>query len=255
MPRFDDKEKIVEQLARAVIRASGPSSRHFWKTASTSATRIRRFSSSSPATEDASTARSDRSAHPERCRLRLDRMTSPKSSPTTICGASCRRRWLASGCRARMHPSAWTPCKDMERDLDEGNVQLLRERASVETNSKVKKEIATGLALAALDGSDAQARLAAISTLRDSLRQDVLNKLQTLSREISRRQLRRERRARAAGRRGCGEIHQSDRRDILFGRPNVVFWAESGFGARADCHRTWRSRLASWASSTWRTAS
>ena len=59
-------------------------------------------------------------------------------------------------------------------------MQLLRERSSVETNSRVKKEIATGLALAALDGSDAQARLAAISTLRHSLRQDVLNKLQAL---------------------------------------------------------------------------
>ena len=50
----------------------------------------------------------------------------------------------------------------------------------METDSRVKKEIATGLALAALDGSDAQARLAAISTLRHSLRQDVLNKLQGL---------------------------------------------------------------------------
>ena len=56
-------------------------------------------------------------------------------------------------------------------------MQLLRERSGVETDSAVKKEIATGLALAALDRSDAQARLAAISTLRHSLRQDVLNKL------------------------------------------------------------------------------
>jgi urea transport system permease protein len=36
------------------------------------------------------------------------------------------------------------------------------------------------LALAALDGSDTQARIAAVSTLRYSLRQDVLNKLQGL---------------------------------------------------------------------------
>ena len=69
---------------------------------------------------------------------------------------------------------------DMEQNLDEGNVQLLRERYGVETDSSVKKEIATGLALATLDGSDAQARLAAISTLRASLRQDVLNKLEAL---------------------------------------------------------------------------
>jgi urea transport system permease protein len=70
--------------------------------------------------------------------------------------------------------------RDIEQDLDESNVQLLRERSGVETNSKVKNEIDTGLALAALDGADGQARLAAISTLRHSLRQDVLNKLQAL---------------------------------------------------------------------------
>jgi len=70
--------------------------------------------------------------------------------------------------------------RDMQQRLDEGNVQLLRERSSVETDSTVKKEIATALALAALDGSDTQARLSAISTLRHSLRQDVLNKLEAL---------------------------------------------------------------------------
>lgn len=70
--------------------------------------------------------------------------------------------------------------RDIERDLDEGNVQLLRGRSGVETDSRVRKEIATGLALAALGGSDRQARLSAISTLRHSLRQDVLNKLNSL---------------------------------------------------------------------------
>ena len=34
--------------------------------------------------------------------------------------------------------------RDIEQDLDEGNVQLLRERSGVETNSSVKEEIATG---------------------------------------------------------------------------------------------------------------
>jgi urea transport system permease protein len=70
--------------------------------------------------------------------------------------------------------------RDLEKDLDEGNVQLLRERSGVETNSAVKKEITVGLALAALNASDEQARLAAISTLRHSLRQDVLNQLEGL---------------------------------------------------------------------------
>src|SRR5204863_2141653 len=42
--------------------------------------------------------------------------------------------------------------RDMLRSLDDATVALLRERLGVETNSSVKKEIATGLALAALDG-------------------------------------------------------------------------------------------------------
>ena len=79
-----------------------------------------------------------------------------------------------------MHPLRLEAVKDMERDLNEGNVQLLRELSSQETNSKVKKEIAVGLALADLDSSGAQARLKAIATLKGSMRQDVLNKLQTL---------------------------------------------------------------------------
>jgi len=70
--------------------------------------------------------------------------------------------------------------RSIEADLDESNVQLLKQRIAVETNSRVKKEMATGLALAALDGSDEQARLDAIATLRSSVRQEVLNKLQSL---------------------------------------------------------------------------
>jgi urea transport system permease protein len=70
--------------------------------------------------------------------------------------------------------------KDIERDLNEGNVQLLRERGAAETNSKVKKEIAVGLGLASLDSADPRERLGAISMLEGSLRQDVLNRLQSL---------------------------------------------------------------------------
>jgi urea transport system permease protein len=66
---------------------------------------------------------------------------------------------------------------DILRSLDEANVALLRERIAVETNSKVKREIATGLALAALGETDAQARLDAIATLRGSVSQDARNKL------------------------------------------------------------------------------
>jgi urea transport system permease protein len=70
--------------------------------------------------------------------------------------------------------------REMLRSLDEATVALLREGSRVETNSGVKKEIATGLALATLDGSDARARLAAISTLSGSVSQDVRNRLALL---------------------------------------------------------------------------
>jgi urea transport system permease protein len=70
--------------------------------------------------------------------------------------------------------------RDMLRSLDETTVVLLRKQLAVETNSGVKKEIATGLALAALDGTDAKERLDAIATLRHSVSQDVRNKLALL---------------------------------------------------------------------------
>jgi urea transport system permease protein len=70
--------------------------------------------------------------------------------------------------------------QDILRSLDEENVALLRERISVETDSGVRREIATGLALADLDGADAQARLDAVATLSGSLSQDVRNRLAAL---------------------------------------------------------------------------
>jgi len=70
--------------------------------------------------------------------------------------------------------------REMSRSLDDANVALLRNRLSVETNSGVRKEIATGLALAALDCSDVKARLAGIATLSHSVSQDVRNRLALL---------------------------------------------------------------------------
>jgi len=70
--------------------------------------------------------------------------------------------------------------REMSKTLDEPTVALLRQRLGVETNSGVKKEIATALALAALDGSDSNARLAAIATLSQSVSQDVRNRLALL---------------------------------------------------------------------------
>jgi urea transport system permease protein len=67
--------------------------------------------------------------------------------------------------------------KDMLHSLDESNLAILRERIGQETNARVKQEIATALALAALDGSDTQERMNAVDTLRHSVSQDVRNKL------------------------------------------------------------------------------
>jgi urea transport system permease protein len=68
----------------------------------------------------------------------------------------------------------------MQRSLDAANIALLRDREAVETDPKVKKEIATALALAALNGADPKALLEAISTLRGSLDPDARNRLQGL---------------------------------------------------------------------------
>ncbi|HLQ79170.1 MAG TPA: urea ABC transporter permease subunit UrtB [Terriglobia bacterium] len=75
--------------------------------------------------------------------------------------------------------------RDMLKSLDEPTVVLLRQQNGVETNSRVKREIAIGLALAALDSSDTQMRLDAIVTLRSSASQDVRNKLEGLLEQSS----------------------------------------------------------------------
>jgi urea transport system permease protein len=70
--------------------------------------------------------------------------------------------------------------REMSKSLDESAITTLRERLAVETDSGVKKEMATALALAALDGSDSSARVAAINTLKSSVSQDVRNRLALL---------------------------------------------------------------------------
>jgi len=70
--------------------------------------------------------------------------------------------------------------RDMMRALDDANVDLLRERKNIETDSAVRKEIDTGLALAALDGTDPRGRMDAITVLSGSLSQDARNKLAAL---------------------------------------------------------------------------
>jgi urea transport system permease protein len=67
--------------------------------------------------------------------------------------------------------------EEMMRSLDAASIALLRGRVGVETNAAVKEEIETGLALAALDSSDPQARLAAVGTLAHKLTPQVRNRL------------------------------------------------------------------------------
>jgi urea transport system permease protein len=70
--------------------------------------------------------------------------------------------------------------REMSKSLDAATVSLLQQRLAVETNSGVREEIATDLALAALDGADSKARLDAVATLSHSVSQDVRNRLALL---------------------------------------------------------------------------
>ncbi len=70
--------------------------------------------------------------------------------------------------------------REMNKSLDEPAIAMLRERAGIEKDAAVKREIETGLALASLDSSDAGERLKAIGTLRGSVSQDVRNRLSAL---------------------------------------------------------------------------
>jgi urea transport system permease protein len=67
--------------------------------------------------------------------------------------------------------------REISHSLDETTVALLRERNAIETDPAVKKEIAAGLALGALDAEDPTTRLNAVHVLSGSLSQDVRNRL------------------------------------------------------------------------------
>ena len=71
--------------------------------------------------------------------------------------------------------------KEILRDIDEPAAELLRQRAPLEEDAAVRKEIETGLALAALSGSDTPARLQAIETLSGRISSDVRNRLAALT--------------------------------------------------------------------------
>jgi urea transport system permease protein len=69
---------------------------------------------------------------------------------------------------------------EMTRSLDDATVEVLRQHAATETDAAVKREIETGLALAALGAEDQGARLSAIDVLRNRLRPEVRNRLAAL---------------------------------------------------------------------------
>jgi urea transport system permease protein len=66
------------------------------------------------------------------------------------------------------------------RAVDADSIEALRTRLSVESSAAVKREIRAGLALAELDSSSADTRLAAVKTLADSLNTDVYNRLSAM---------------------------------------------------------------------------
>ncbi len=70
---------------------------------------------------------------------------------------------------------------EMLRNLDEESVALLRARVTLETSAKVKAAIATAIATADLESSEANARLKAVATLEHSLNADVFNRLSTIA--------------------------------------------------------------------------
>ncbi len=81
------------------------------------------------------------------------------------------------------HPDAaerLAAVNEMLRSLDESTVQILRERLPVETDSSVRAAIDTGIAMGDLDGTDPQARLAAVGTLSSRLSADARNRLARL---------------------------------------------------------------------------
>jgi urea transport system permease protein len=69
---------------------------------------------------------------------------------------------------------------EMMRSLDEANVAILRQQRAVETDARIREQIDVGLALAALDGGDVQARLDAVHTLTGHLQPEVRNRLAAL---------------------------------------------------------------------------
>ncbi len=111
--------------------------------------------------------------------------TSPRDGIDKI-GTNNRLRRALKTMMARFELSSDDPSvrlgavQGMLRSLDDPTIAALRDRAKIERDSAVKNEIETGLALAALDGTDRQARLDAIALLSHRLSPEVRNRLGAL---------------------------------------------------------------------------
>ena len=70
--------------------------------------------------------------------------------------------------------------KELLRSLDASAAELLRQRRDQESDPRVRHEIDTALAMAALDEGDSAARLAAVGTLSSRLSAEVRNRLAAL---------------------------------------------------------------------------
>jgi urea transport system permease protein len=111
--------------------------------------------------------------------------TSPLAELTRIGTNNRLRRFLRTTLArfALADPDAavrLTAVNEMMRALDEGTIEILRQRLPEETDGGVRDTIETAMALAALDGAERDARLAAIATLAGRLRPDVRNRLAAL---------------------------------------------------------------------------
>jgi urea transport system permease protein len=111
--------------------------------------------------------------------------TAPREELTKI-GTNNRLRKMLKTTVARFDMSSADATVRLEavtqmlRSLDESSIALLREHAVSEPDFRVKQEIETGLALAALDGDDTESRLKAVATLAHRLRPEVRNRLAAL---------------------------------------------------------------------------
>jgi urea transport system permease protein len=71
--------------------------------------------------------------------------------------------------------------EEMLRAVDPDSIAVLKARLPLESSAAVKRAIRAGLALADLDSADASIRLAAVTTLSDSLNVDVYSRLSAMA--------------------------------------------------------------------------